>query len=51
MEAIPTPTAKRIISVLRKSNILNTLREPSGRKAAIYAFSELMNITEDATIF
>ena len=51
MEAIPTPTAKRIISVLRESNILTTLREPSGRKAAIYAFSELMNITEGATIF
>jgi Fic family protein len=51
MDTIPTPTAKRILSVLRENNILTTLRESSGRKPAIYAFSELMNIAEGSTIF
>lgn len=51
MGTIPTPTAKRILSVLRENNVIATLRESSGRKPAIYAFSELLNITEGATIF
>ena len=51
MDTIPTPTAKRILSILRENNILTTLRESRGRKPAIYAFSELMNIAEGSTVF
>jgi DNA-binding transcriptional ArsR family regulator len=43
---LPTPTAKRILAVLRKYKILTTLQEPSGRKSAIYMFDELLRITE-----
>lgn len=45
-QEIPTPTAKRILAVLRENGILNTLQEPSGSRAAIYIFSELFNIAE-----
>ena len=43
---IPTPTAKRILAVLRKNQILTTLTEPSGRRSAMYMFGELLRITE-----
>lgn len=43
---IPTPTAKRILAILRDNGIFTVLREPSGRQAAIYAFPELINIAE-----
>ena len=45
-QEIPTPTAKRILTVLRENGILRTLQKPSGRRAAIYIFSELFNIAE-----
>ena len=50
-EDIPTPTAKRILSVLRDNGILKTLREPRGRRSAIYAFKELINTTEGSDMF
>ncbi len=43
---IPVATAKRILAQLRRSEILTTLAEPSGRRPAIYAFSKLINIAE-----
>lgn len=43
---IPLPTAKRILSILRDNKILKTLRPSSGRRSAIYAFSELINTAE-----
>jgi len=43
---IPTPTAKRILAILRDNGIFTILRESGGRRAAIYAFSELINIAE-----
>jgi Fic family protein len=43
---IPIPTAKRILAILRDNGILTILREPSGRRSAIYAFTELINIAE-----
>jgi DNA-binding transcriptional ArsR family regulator len=43
---LPTPTAKRILAVLRENKILTTLQEPSGRQSAIYMFGELLRITE-----
>ena len=44
--AIPRPTALRFLAVLRDGGILRTIREGAGRRAAIYAFSELLNIAE-----
>jgi Fic family protein len=44
---IPGPTARRILNVLSAGDgVLRTLRESSGRRPAVYAFSELINIAE-----
>ena len=43
---IPPPTAKRIISVLRKEGVLQPLAAGRGRRASILAFRELLNIVE-----
>ncbi|MGV8040217.1 MAG: Fic family protein [Thermoanaerobaculaceae bacterium] len=43
---IPEPTAKRIIGVLAKEGILRPLRLGRGRRAAILAFPELLNVAE-----
>lgn len=48
---IPPPTAKRIIKVLRDNGIIKTLRKASGRRSAIYTFSELLNIAEGRSVF
>jgi len=48
---IPTPTAKRILNVLRENKLLLTIRSASGRRSAIYAFSELINTAEGHDIF
>jgi Fic family protein len=50
-KSIPRPTATRILSILRDNKILNTLKEGSGRRAAVYAFSELLNICEGKEVF
>lgn len=47
---IPKPTALRILGVLRDANVLQTIREGSGRRAAIYAFPALLNIAEGRTV-
>ena len=43
---IRRPTAQRIMRCLRDEGILRTLREGAGRRPAIYAFQELLNIAE-----
>lgn len=43
---IPKPTANRILTLLRDEGILATVREGSGRRAALYCFPELLNIAE-----
>lgn len=48
---IPSPTAKRIVSVLRDQGILKTLREASGSRPAVYAFQELLNTAEGQEVF
>ncbi len=48
---IPDPTAKRILNVLKNENILNTLHEGSGRRAAVLSFPELLNIAEGNKVF
>ncbi|MDD4891274.1 MAG: Fic/DOC family N-terminal domain-containing protein [Phycisphaerae bacterium] len=47
---IPEPTAKRIIKVLRDSNLLKILREPAGRRPSVFAFAELINLTENGDV-
>ncbi|GAB6147268.1 hypothetical protein JCM12294_47140 [Desulfocicer niacini] len=51
IKEIPTSTAKRILSTLRGNGLFTVLRESSGRMAAIYAFTELINIAEGRDIF
>lgn len=44
--SIPRPTAQRILNVLKNESILKTLEESSGRKAAVLAYPDLLNIAE-----
>ncbi len=46
LNEVPTPTAKRILAVLRDHNILTTISEPRGRRSAVFAFRKLINIAE-----
>jgi Fic family protein len=48
---IPKPTAARILGVIRRAEILVTLREGRGRRSGIYGFSELLNIAEGTELF
>ncbi len=43
---IPKQTANRILRILRESGMLRVLRESSGRRAAMLAFPELLDIAE-----
>lgn len=43
---IPRETALRILRTLRDAGVLQTIREGAGRRAAILAFPELLNIAE-----
>jgi Fic family protein len=48
---IPGPTARRILRLCANKRLLRTVRKASGRRPAIYAFSELLNITEGHKVF
>jgi Fic family protein len=48
---IPNPTANRILRVIRDGGMLRELRPASGRRAAILAFRELLNIAEGREAF
>jgi Fic family protein len=48
---IPRPTARRILGVLREKGMLKVLRESSGRRPAVYAFADLLNVTEGRKVF
>lgn len=43
---IPVPTARRFLGVLIEAGILRTIKEGSGRRAAVLAFPALVNIAE-----
>ena len=43
---IPTPTASRIMRVLRNSDMLDVVSEARGRRPALMAFSRLLGIAE-----
>ena len=51
LSGIPSATASRILRVLRESGMLHELREPSGRRAAILAFPDLLNVAEGREVF
>lgn len=48
---IPGPTARRILALLKKNDILLEVKQGLGRRAAVYAFARLMNIAEGKAIF
>ena len=48
---IPAPTAKRILRLMRDNGLLRKLRPASGRRPAVLAFPELLNICEGRAAF
>lgn len=44
--ALPGPTARRILAALKDAKLLLELRPASGRRAAVFAFHELLAIAE-----
>jgi len=48
---IPKPTANRILKVLRDEEMLHVVVEGRGRRAAVVAFPELLNIAEGREVF
>jgi len=48
---IPKQTLLLMVRQLKEANILLTLREGAGRRSAIHAFPELINITEGRELF
>jgi Fic family protein len=43
---IPAATARRILGILVSRGLLRTIREASGRRPAVYAFQELLDVAE-----
>lgn len=48
---IPGPTARRILVVLREQGVIKKLMRGSGRRPAMYAFPDLLNIVEGRRVF
>jgi len=48
---IPRPTANRIVREVRDAGLLIEVRPASGRRAAVLAFRELLNIAEGREVF
>jgi len=48
---IPKPSTARILKILQDSQIVEPLRKGKGRRPGIFAFGELLNITEGKRIF
>ena len=48
---IPQPTARRILNQFRQGGILNEIRAGRGRRPAVLAFSDLLNIAEGRQVF
>ena len=48
---IPEPTTRRILSALKKKNVLREIDPRRGRQAATFAFSRLLNIVEGHDAF
>jgi Fic family protein len=50
-KGIPAPTAHRILKLLRDKGMFKILQESSGRRPAVLAFRELLNIVEGRDAF
>lgn len=50
-KSIPTPSAHRILKLLRDKGMFKILQESKGRRPAILAFRELLNIVEGHNAF
>jgi Fic family protein len=48
---IPEHTAKKMLKTLRDNGFLRVLREPRGRRPAVFAFRELLNVAEGSDVF
>lgn len=48
---IPRPTANRIVREVKEAGVLVEIRPGSGRRAAVLAFAELLNIAEGQAVF
>lgn len=48
---IPAPTAKRILRLVRDEGLLREIHPASGRRAAVVAFTDLLNIAEGRPVF
>jgi hypothetical protein len=48
---IPTPTARRILRLVRENGLLREIRPASGQRPAVLAFPDLLNICEGRTAF
>ena len=48
---IPNPTATRILRIVREHGLLREVRPAAGRRSAVYAFSELLNLAEGRDAF
>ncbi len=48
---IPKLTAQRILTLLKTEGILREIQPGSGRRAAILAYSKLLNIAEGHDVF
>lgn len=48
---IPTPTATRILRLVREHGLLREMRPAAGRQSAILCFPELLNIAEGWPVF
>lgn len=49
--SIPSPTAKRILTVFREHALLAVVREGRGRRSSIYSFPRLLNVAEGYQAF
>ena len=47
----PARHARRMLALFRDNGLLTTLVEAAGRKSAVYAFRELLNIAEGREAF
>ena len=48
--SIPPATARRILPLLVEGGVLKIMRKASGRRSALYAFPELLNLAEGRTL-
>lgn len=48
---VPKPTANRILRILRDEGVLVEIQPSAGRRPAVLAFGELLNIAEGIRVF